>query len=389
MITRLFLQSTVLEESRKRMRFIFEEFGRNTYVCFSGGKDSTVILNLALEAATELDLLPVKVLFLDQETEWQSVIDYVRTVMHDPRVDARWLQIPILMNNASSIEHPWLRCWHPDEEAKWMRPKEPDSIHRNVYGTQFFKDMFPAFMKYHHMRQKVCRLTGMRAEESPGRLLTLTQRNVYKGVTWMARQDPKATEHYTASPIYDWSYTDVWKYIHEGGFPYCDLYNKMYQYGVPTMQMRVSNVHHEAATKTLYFLQEIEPETWARLTQRISGINSIGQLKSSFYAPKELPSAFSTWVEYRDYLLQHLTDDTGREYFGRRFATLDAMYMGSEPEVLKALWRTQIDSILKNDWEEGFMLKQWTMQHPTPKQMWGRNKQRTEWRKGANDESLV
>jgi hypothetical protein len=57
--------------------------------------------------------------------------------------------------------------------------------------------------------------------------------------------------------------------------------------------------------------------------------------------------------------------------------------------VLKALWRTQIDSILKNDWEEGFMLKQWTMQHPTPKQMWGRNKQRTEWRKGANDESLV
>ncbi len=383
MITHIYLKSSVLEEGRKRMRFIFEEFGKNTYVCFSGGKDSTVILNLALEAAEQLGLLPVKVLFLDQETEWQYVIDYMRRVMADPRVDPRWLQIPILMNNAASIESPWLRCWHPDEEARWMRPKEPNSIHRNVYGTQIFKDVFPAFMRYHHNQQPTCRLSGMRAEESPNRLITLTLRNVYKGATWLGRQDPKRPEHYTASPIYDWSYSDVWKYIHEHNLDYCKLYDRMYQYGVPIMQMRVSNVHHEAATKTLYFLQEIEPQTWERLTQRVPGVNSIGQMRASFYAPKELPKAFTSWIEYRDYLLQHLSDDQGRTFFKPYFESIDARYEGSEPGLLVDMWRHQIDAILKNDWEEGFIMKQWQMQHPGPGEMRNRHRNRDNWRKAA------
>lgn len=365
-VVRLYTNRTVLEAARDRMRFIYNEF-EHVYVSFSGGKDSTVVLNLALECAEQMGRLPVPVVFIDQEGEWQHTIDYVREVMHDPRVDARWLQVPIRMNNAASIDEPWMWCWNPEQEEKWLRPKEPDSFHDNIYGTDIFKELFGAYVAYHHPRKPVAQLTGMRCEESPGRTLGLTSADVYKGITWAARQSKSGRKHFHFSPIYDWTYKDVWKAIHEFGWKYCGLYDKMYQYGLPIMQMRVSNVTHEMATRSLFFLQEIEPDTWAKLTQRVGGINSVGQLKESFYAPRKLPFMFKDWYEYRDYLLEHLTDDVGREFFGKVFPKFDEMYAEADEATKKELVWEQISAILRNDWEENTGLETFRMNFPDPK----------------------
>lgn len=343
---KIFSEQNVLEAARERVRWAYQNFP-TVYVGFSGGKDSTVVLNLALEAAEELGRLPVPVVFLDQEAEWQSVTDYVREVMSDPRVSPRWLQVPFKLFNATSAEHPWLYCWDESKKDEWIRPKEPCAIKKNVYGTDRFHKMFPLFLRYHHFTKPACYLAGVRCEESPSRMMGLTQTETYKGVTWGKCLDHRRN-HFTFYPIYDWSISDVWKAIHDHGWKYTKLYDYMYQYGVPVSRMRVSNLHHETAVRSLFYLQEIESETWGKIQSRLAGINTAGHLGLDFYGPKSLPPMFESWTEYRDYLLENLIADVEqRAKFAAAFAAYDSRY--DDPNVLGALMAVEISTILVND----------------------------------------
>ena len=53
----------------------------------SGGKDSTVVLNLAHEVMKEMGIEKIPVLFLDQEAETPMTIEYIRYIMHLPWVE--------------------------------------------------------------------------------------------------------------------------------------------------------------------------------------------------------------------------------------------------------------------------------------------------------------
>ena len=151
---KIFLNDNVWDKALERIEYIFDEFDE-VIVSFSGGKDSTVIFNLALIVAKKKNRLPLKVLFLDQEAEWQNVVDYVRTVMNMKEVEPYWLQVPIKLFNATSMEKHWLYCWDSEDEENWMRPKEDISIKENVYGTDRFKKLFENFQKYHFPNSSV------------------------------------------------------------------------------------------------------------------------------------------------------------------------------------------------------------------------------------------
>jgi len=344
---KFYQKQNVFDAALDRIRWLFDEFP-NVVVNFSGGKDSTVVLNLSLMVAEEKGRLPLRVMFIDQEAEWQTVIDYIRVVMADPRVDPAWLQVPIRLFNATSTIEPWLYCWEDGKEDEWIRPKEPNSIKENVYGTDRFAPMFEAIMSHEYPDAPACHIAGVRTEESPARMMGLTSYATYKGRTWGSKEDVKQG-HYTMYPIYDWSYTDVWKAIHDNGWPYCRLYDYMYQYGIPVQQMRVSNVHHETAVKTLFFLQEIEGATWDKVTARISGINTAGHMQGDgFYIPSTLPYMFKSWKEYRDHLLDNLiTDPEIREKMRRQFVSNDAIYVD---EIQDELSKMQIACVLVNDY---------------------------------------
>ncbi|HBC03771.1 MAG TPA: phosphoadenosine phosphosulfate reductase, partial [Aequorivita sp.] len=112
---KIFLEKNVWEDSLDRLRFLFDEF-ENIVVAFSGGKDSTVILNLALIVAKEKNRLPLKVMFIDQEAEWNAVVEYVRRTFSRKEIEPYWLQVPIRLFNATSMDEAFLNCWNQGEE---------------------------------------------------------------------------------------------------------------------------------------------------------------------------------------------------------------------------------------------------------------------------------
>lgn len=342
----------------RRINYLFDNF-QHIVVGFSGGKDSTVVLHLALEVAEKKGRLPLEVFFIDQEGEWDCTIDYVRQVMYDPRVKPAWLQVPMILFNATASNgyDQWLHCWYPGED--WLREKDPISIKENTYGTERFHELFDAYINKTYPNESACILGGVRAEESPKRRLKLTgsRRGVpcYKWIFWGKVLD-KRQNHYTFYPIYDWNYSDVWKAIHDKGWPYCKLYDYQYMHGVKVRDMRVSNVHHETAIQNLWYMQEVEPDLWNRLTARLDGINTSAVLNKDLFEIKELPYMFKDWEEYRDYLLEHIIDsEERREKLRKNWDSPTTRTC-----IVCDLWkehfmRVCIKQILKNDFEGTLM----------------------------------
>jgi predicted phosphoadenosine phosphosulfate sulfurtransferase len=344
---RIYRNQTVFDAALERIRWLFSEFD-HIVVAFSGGKDSTVVFNLTLQVARELGRLPLTVMWIDQEAEWQATHDQACIVMRHPDVRPRWYQMPMRLFNATSKDEHWLMCWDAAAEDRWMRPREPDSVHVNDYGTDRFGALFDAIIAKEYAGQSACIIGGVRCEESPARTVGLTHMPTHKWATWGKRLT-KGENHVAMYPIYDWSYTDVWVAIHKNGWPYNAIYDTQYAYGVGLRDMRVSNVHHETAVGHLFYMQEAEPATYVKLTRRIQGIDMAGKMADDYF-PTELPFMFKDWREYRDYLLDKLIDKPEwRSGMAAAFKRQDDIYGATFG--FDRIARYHITSILTNDWE--------------------------------------
>lgn len=358
---KIYTKTNVYDEALNRIRLLFDEFPE-VVVSTSGGKDSTIVFELAKMVAREKGRLPLKVFWLDQECEFEATVEYIKTVMYDPDVIPLWYQIPFRLQNATSATELWLNCWGEGEE--WVREKDPISIKENTFGTDRFVPLMEAIMSQSFSGPTAV-LTGVRAEESPTRFVAVTEDATYKWITWGNKIDKKK-QIFNFHPIYDWSYLDVWKAIHEHGWGYNRHYDELFRYGTPVRKMRVSNYHHETAVHSLFLLQEIEPDTYERATQRISGLDTAGKMGKDDWFVYELPFMFKDWVEYRDYLLENLIlDPKHRKRFADRFASIERRYSRS---VGPEMYKTFINSILCND-VEMTKLANWEVRNYTDKQL--------------------
>ena len=333
---RVYQGENVLDAVRQRIAGVFDRH-QEVIVSISSGKDSTVLAHLAMREA-ERRHRKVIFFFLDQEAEYNATVEQVRRMMEWPGVESCWVQTPIKMTNATSYQEVMLNAWHTGEE--WLRMREPDGIVYENAPDRFY----PFFKWFESQHQGAASLIGLRAEEVM-RYRAVTQHPAIPGINWSTRGN-SVIKYY---PIYDWTFEDIWLYIHKEQVPYNKLYDWVYLKGKRIPDFRVSNLIHENAFQCLELLQEFEPDTYDALIRRLGGVAVAARYakESTMYQTYQRPKAFKTWHAYREVLLGTIPQELA-EIFRARFAT---------QQTTEAVRRQQVRQVVTNDWENSRPVK--------------------------------
>lgn len=295
-----YIDSDVYNEALERIRFCYKNYDK-VIVSFSGGKDSTAVLNLTIEVARELGRLPVHAVFFDEEAIHPPTIEYVERVRNNPDVQLDWYCLPIKHRNACSNEQPYWYCWNPNEKHLWVRDMPEGAIteHENFQWGMSFQDFSP-FM-YGPEHGKVCWLTGIRTQESLRRYRVIASKKHDAFVNTFAEYK----NCYKAYPIYDWDSKDVWKLVELKELDYnhtYDVFNKTVMFE-DFLHQRVCPPYGEEPLRGLWVYAECFPDMWHKMLYRVQGVATAWR-----YANTELFSNWSkpdgkTWREYFDIIL--------------------------------------------------------------------------------------
>jgi len=93
-------EGDVLQAALARIRDIYQSY-EHVIVTWSGGKDSTVALNLTVQVAEELDRLPVEVWFLDDEILDPDTIDFAERTRQRPPAFSRKRSVSFMISTVS------------------------------------------------------------------------------------------------------------------------------------------------------------------------------------------------------------------------------------------------------------------------------------------------
>lgn len=341
----------VLEAARERISLVFDNY-ETIHVSVSGGKDSTVLAHLVLIEARKRGR-KVGVFFLDEEVVYDSTVKQVEYLMtmYPENTIPLWLQIPFRLTNATSLTEGQLVCWEPGKHKVWMRPKQPYSIQRKTWDATREKvadktkgfGFYDALSNFEACYKGAAFLVGLRATESMHRFLTMVKHPVDvagEKVFWGTKKGANTAFY----PVFDWTFSDVWKYIGDEALRYSGIYDMQFKKGVGINEMRVSSLIHEKSFHAICDLPEFEPKTYERLCERIKGIAFAQETgkASRMFAARKLPKDYRKWCDYRDFLVATYPDAALIGKFTARFAR----HMENE-----YVARQQCRQLLLNDYE--------------------------------------
>jgi predicted phosphoadenosine phosphosulfate sulfurtransferase len=348
----IYKQNNVFEEALERTRFVFDNCD-DVIVSMSGGKDSTVLFNIALIVAKERKRLPLKVFWLDQEAEWQATRKYMDKIMAMPEVKPCHFQIPFDFTNSLSHQNNYLRVWDENEKDNWIHKKSDIAIKENPTKYKRVKDLVNWLPASCSEAKHCAVLVGMRISESLHRRSAICQKSSsYKGITWCKKANGNTRVFWN---IYDFTNNDIWTAIAKNNWEYNKIYDWQYNWGVSKKKMRVSALIHETSWHAIEMLQEFEPHIYNRFIKRVSGVSCFNHFGKEITVNK-LPFAFKDWKEYRDYLLVNLVKEEYWELFKRRWVSQnsDDWYKVH----IKELLVNDIDGTINLNAKTNFRIKQ-------------------------------
>ena len=280
---KVYKEINVYEAAVERFDYIYSNFDK-VYVSFSNGKDSGVLLNLAIEAARRAGKLPVNVLYIDMEAQYRHAIEFTHRMFSRPEVQGWWVCLPIHLRNAVSQYQPHWLCWDKDKRDAWIRDypdnkwvvKDEDFFPFFVRGMEF-EEFVPAFAEWFAGGEKTACCVGIRSDESLNRFRTIASERKVKldNKNWTTKLNPKeeSSKVYNCYPIYDWRVEDIWRANGKFGWDYNKIYDIMHLAGVPLHKMRLCQPYGDDQRQGLYLFKILEPETWAKIVNRVEGAN--------------------------------------------------------------------------------------------------------------------
>jgi predicted phosphoadenosine phosphosulfate sulfurtransferase len=317
------VDKNVLIAAQERLAFVFDNF-EHVCISLSGGKDSTVLFHLAYEEAQRRGVA-LQVLIIDLEGQYRLTIEHLHELVDRPGLEVHWVCLPLNLRNGCSVFDPHWCCWEPGLEKYWVR--KPPSLPCVVtsqehypfyrYRMEFeeFIEHFPRWLS-ERLGSPIAQLVGIRADESTNRYNAVKvkpnqpKKSAWNGVQWSAvnGKDPNIASFF---PIYDWRFNDIWAYFGKTNYPHNPLYDRMHLAGVSFKDMRICQPYGDDQKKGLDVWHMMEPETWERIVNRVTGAN-YGALYASgkmlgYHRGLGLPDGH-TWKSYTFFLLSTLPD---------------------------------------------------------------------------------
>ncbi len=333
MMIKHYTGQNVYDALGERLHFLFQEFD-NIYLSFSGGKDSGLLLDLTLDFQRKYyPRKRIGVFHQDFEAQYRVTTEYVERTFEriKDEVEPYWVCLPMATRTAVSNYEMFWYPWDDKKEEVWVRPmpRHPYVIHlqNNPMTTYRYRmhqeDLAKQFARYYrqsHGGGKTVCLLGIRTDESLSRYSGIIHKKYgYREQCWITEQ---FKEVWTASPLYDWSVSDVWHAYNRFGYDYNRLYDLYYMAGLSPEQMRVASPFNDYAKDSLNLYRVLEPDTWAKLIARVRGANFAciyGKTKAMGYRNLTLPEGH-TWESYTKFLLDTLPARVRNNYI-KKFQT--------------------------------------------------------------------
>jgi predicted phosphoadenosine phosphosulfate sulfurtransferase len=254
----------VFQSSYDRLVELYSKPEDEVVVSFSAGKDSMVVLEMAILAAQDADRLPVKVLMRDEEIMFPGTYEYAERVAARPEVDFHWIyaQQPVL--NVFNRENPFIWVFDPLlDESEWVR-RPPDIAYKidelNI-NEMITKQRFPC-------EGDLWQVTGVRASESAAR-----RYSVFSAKGWKTKPNRMGTR--AARPIFDWKDSDVWKAVQDFKWDYNSAYDVLYRNGVKASGLRIAPPTMSAAGVGLLSIAiRAWPQWFDKVAKRAPGIRT-------------------------------------------------------------------------------------------------------------------
>ena len=311
----------VYTAAKERITYIFDEF-EHICVSFSGGKDSGTVLNMCIDEARKRKR-KIGVLFIDLEAFYKKTIEFVERMLENNKdvLEPYWICLPMESPNSLSYLEPTWIWWDKEKEPIWVRPmpKKEYVINEENNPLDFYKKNMPFeefikhFGNWYGKGEKTATLVGIRTDESLNRFRAIAgTKSMYKDKNYSTKVNENVYNFY---PIYDWSVEDIWTYNGKFQKDYNKLYDLFYKAGVSIHKMRVDEPFGNEAKAGLSMFRVIEPDTWAKVVNRVSGAN-FGNIYSGnkiMTAHYKLPKNH-TWKSFTFFLLDTLPPEISEHY---------------------------------------------------------------------------
>jgi predicted phosphoadenosine phosphosulfate sulfurtransferase len=282
------LGMNVFDAAVKRMVEQYEA-GHRIVVSISGGKDSTICMEIAVIAAKITGRLPVECVTRDEEINAPGTYEYLERVADRDDVELTWLVAHQPIVNAFDREQPYWWVMDPlIDPDLWVRKPPPYAIEIPELNIEAMttKERFPP-----PPGKELRAVVGLRASESRWRRMGLHSSG---GVM---TTPIKLTGVANVRPIYDWEDGDVWKAIHTHHFDYNRAYDVMLRCGLKARQLRISPPTLNPGGGTL--LQKVHstawPNWWDRVCRRLPSVRTFAKYGMVLVTPQRRYG--ETWQE--------------------------------------------------------------------------------------------